>query len=629
MLRTEPMAKIRMVFLQEDKKKVIDNLHEMGILDFRKSRLSLMDDSPLPYAQEIYFLLVRLEGALKLLTKQKQPKAVEELPLQELLEKAREMSEGIAQEINETVQENNELRQKLQELIYAEKISKDLASAKINFTKLESRHAKLEVYEGNEKEAIKLHEKLARERWASTKVISKGKEAVIVVVFDKEREQEIAKVIQNGKLKLQKINLSAKYLNEDMTSDLLAEKLENEISETKEKLEKTKKRIERISKAHYWEIAGIVELLHIELERANASLMFKKTEKTSILEGWIPEKKLEEFKRTMHEKLRGRLNIELVKDDELAPTLLGRKGALKAFDYAVEFFSIPRSDEIDPTWPFIFSFLIFYGFMVSDAGYGILSFILATFICKITNPEGMAYNGAKLWQIGAISAIVFGILTNQYFGLGLNQYFLPFRGIEWTKNIVTFLIAAVVIGLIEVSIGLSFGFVNKIKKGEKKKAYGKLFGIAMLVLGSLYIYGALFKGFGGSETLALGVGAAVSLALAIYLGGSEGAEVMSLISHTLSYSRLVGFGLTSVLIAYLIDMAFTPTLAHGILVFVALVLIFLVMHTLNMIVSIFEGIIQGLRLNVVEFFTKFYTGGGVKYAPFAVKRMLTKKKVSK
>lgn len=264
--------------------------------------------------------------------------------------------------------------------------------------------------------------------------------------------------------------------------------------------------------------------------------------------------------------------------------------------------------------------------MVSDVGYGIASFLFATWVTKKTNPKGMTYNAARLWQIGAIPAIIFGIITNQYFGFRLDQYFLPFSGIDWMKNLPYFLIAAILLGLAEIGIGLIFGFINKYRHGEKKKAYSKLFGLFMMVFGTMYVMGAFFNMFNSFQTLAFGISAALFLFASAFLAGKEGPEVMSVITHILSYARLMGFGVTSVIIAYLIDMAFTPTLSHGILMFVLFAVIFVALHMANMIVGIFEGIVQGVRLNVVEFFSKFFIGGGIKFKPFEVERTFTKVK---
>ncbi|MGC8629131.1 MAG: V-type ATP synthase subunit I [Candidatus Micrarchaeia archaeon] len=625
MLRTEPMKKIRAVFLEEDKKKVIDTLHNMSIIEFRKSGLSLIDDSPLPYYQDIYELLVKFEGALRLMPKQKPRQKFEQPSLQELLKQAKGMKE--VDKLYELNSVQKELLEEKKELSYALYLAKGFSCLNVNLSRLKSENAKIEAYAINPKFENML-ENLGREKGIAVSKCTNANETFVLIAYLKgeEKSKKVYELV--NKVKAKQLDLNAKYLDLDKKAKDLAGILQNKLARIEQQLAENARQIQSIEK-QYAKIAAIVEMLHIELDRANASAMFKKTDKTSIIEGWIPEKRFPEFEKGVYRATKGRAHIETLQSNELAPTLLGRKGALKSFDYAVEFFSTPRSDELDPTWVFLFSFLIFYGFMVSDVGYGILSFLLATWICKITDPDGIAYNAAKIWQIGALPAIVFGVVTNQYFGLALNQYFMPFgfKGISWDKNMIGFLLFGILLGMIQIMIGLAFGFINKYRRNEKKKAFGKLAGMLMLVFGSLFVYGAFFKALPGKATSIFGIFSAVSLVLAIALSGREGVEVMSIITHTLSYSRLMGFGITSVMIAYLINMAFLPTLSHGVLVFVILVLAFLSFHTMNMIVSIFEGIVQGIRLNVVEFFTKFYTGGGIKFRPFGYKRMLTKEKM--
>lgn len=86
----------------------------------------------------------------------------------------------------------------------------------------------------------------------------------------------------------------------------------------------------------------------------------------------------------------------------------------------------------------------------------------------------------------------------------------------------------------------------------------------------------------------------------------------------------MGFGLASVMLALLIDKTFTPSLSAGVPAFVLTSLIFIILHFVNMLLGTFEGLVQGVRLNFVEFFSKFYTGGGIKFKPFYYKRSYTR-----
>jgi V/A-type H+-transporting ATPase subunit I len=145
-----------------------------------------------------------------------------------------------------------------------------------------------------------------------------------------------------------------------------------------------------------------------------------------------------------------------------------------------------------------------------------------------------------------------------------------------------------------------------------------------VVSGTLAISGGLFHVLGSSMTLASAAIAIISLIATMILSGDEAGEITSLISHPLSYIRIMGFALAGVVLAFLIDMAFTPKLSMGIPLFILYFAIFIVLHFLNMIVSMFEGAVQGARLNIIEFFTKFYKGGGVRFMPLSSKRVYTK-----
>jgi V/A-type H+-transporting ATPase subunit I len=321
---------------------------------------------------------------------------------------------------------------------------------------------------------------------------------------------------------------------------------------------------------------------------------------------------------------KGGYYIEHLATDELAPTLMNRPKMLQPFDYMVNFISVPRSDEIDPAIPFMISFPIFYGLMVSDVGYGVLSFLFAWYIITITDPEGLVSNTAKIWRLSAISAIFFGFISNQYFGLALNQYFTSFVGFDWFRSIPMLLAVSIIFGLVQVVAGLIIGFLNKYKH-NRKIAFGRLTSAVLVVTGAIAIAGGVFHASSNSTLIYASAGIAIAMLIAtLALSGEEAGEVTNLISHPLSYARLMGFGLASVVLAFLIDKAFTPTLSGGIPWFIISLVLFMVLHFLNMIVSMFEGAVQGARLNFIEFFTKFYAGGGIKFKPFASKRVYTK-----
>ena len=261
--------------------------------------------------------------------------------------------------------------------------------------------------------------------------------------------------------------------------------------------------------------------------------------------------------------------------------------------------------------------------MLSDVGYGLLSLAFVTYVAKITNPEGLVHNTAKIWQLTSISAIIFGVLSNQYLGVGLNQYFIPwFHGFNWFSNVTSLIVITILFGIIQVCLGLMLGFFNNMKHGHRKHALAKLFSVGVVILGTIAVSGAFFGIFSSDVTIAAAVGSVLSIIGIVASNPGEATEITSLVTHPLSYSRIMGFGLASVIIGFLIDKAFMPSLSQGPFI-VLYIIIFLVLHFLNMILGIFEGAVQAVRLNFIEFYTKFYTGSGIKFNPFAYRRVNT------
>ncbi len=388
---------------------------------------------------------------------------------------------------------------------------------------------------------------------------------------------------------------------------------------------KIDKLLEKIGSEHYFDIAGLAEMLQIEYERSQISSSFKNTLHTFIVEGWIPKRRLGELNKRLDNVTKQNFVLEEVNDGEVEPTMMSRPKAFSPFDYLVGFYSLPRSDEIDPTWLFIASFVIFYGMMVSDFGYGVLSLIFATVLIKKFPEEGLLNSVAKVWQLASVPIMIFGILSNQFFGFTL----APFNKImifDWTNNVPALIAITILMGIAQVIIGLAIGFVNKYRHHEYKLAITKITSIIVVVTGTIAIAGGLF-GYMSSYAMPAAIVAIVSSVVTVALSGIEAVEFMSLVSQPLSYTRIFGFGLASIILAALIDKAFTPTFTGsivGVIMFVVVAALFVLLHSMNMLLSIFEGMVQATRLNFVEFFTKFYTGGGEKFSPYHFTRRYTK-----
>jgi V/A-type H+-transporting ATPase subunit I len=617
MFRTAKMAKIRIIGLKSDKSAIIRFLHSEGCLDVRKPAVELADDVANPTDVALNELLLKVTAGMKKIGKPpkgSKPGHYQRAATPEAL-MAEVNSDRELTEVFSTEEKMAAIGEQLKALAYPEKIAEYFSGIDINFSSLQSEKLEFKAFTISTSKLVLLKKALSGFK-SGYELVTKKLEAgntLVFMAYDK-RLTELEEVI--SRLRREEINLKVPHIAGTPAG------LKHYVSGLKEDLLKKMAELKAAQAAlapSYWKLAFYRKALREELDKALIPSKFKSTENLFVVEGWVPEKKYDKLKTDFAAFTKGVSNLEKVKTSELPPSLLTRPGFLKPFDYIIEFFSIPRSDEIDPTWIYIVCAPLFYGFLVSDVGYGILSLLLATGLTKITAKDGLLYNVSRIWQLSSVSVIFFGFLANQYFGFQLNQYFTTFQGFDWIKNPFPVILVALLFGITQVCIGLIFSFVNNIHHGHKLHAISKITSILFIVFGAIAVAGAFFSAFSGTVTEISGAIAILGAVATAALSGKEALEITNLISHPLSYIRLFGFGLAGLVLAMLINMGFTPTLSHGIVVFILLLIMFIVLHFLNMILAIFEGIVQASRLNFIEFFSKFYKGGGVKFAPFGSK----------
>ncbi|MDE1855371.1 MAG: hypothetical protein KGH57_03595 [Candidatus Micrarchaeota archaeon] len=621
------MQKIRIVGLQSQKGRIIAELHRLGVIDIRKSALSIEDDKPGESLPSVSELVVRYNSAISILSKHMKKgsqaghhakeKQSQLEPLMKTASRLQAVNDTIALDERKTALEGD-----ISRLDTETKTITLFLDSGIDFSQLRSETLDFAAFLLSRGTRGKAQKHIAAMRHNCEVIENRVKGGLVVFVAYK--KDEVSTIDEFAHLNgVKEIDISSERF--DSTPEKVLAELSKTRKEEELELKSAVAKLEEHAAKDYNHIASVLEMLSVEAERASVSISFKRTESTFAAEGWIEKKKLPEVSAQVSRVTGDHFVIEELEDGELAPTLVSRPRFFRPFDNLMEFFSLPRSDELDPTWIFIIAFPIFYGLMVSDVGYGIASFVFAWLIAAKTEPDSLMNSVAKIWQISSVAIIVFGFLSNQYFGFGLNQYLVPgFTGFDWLKNTPIILAATVIFGIAQVVVGLLFGFVNSNSHGHRKLAFARLTSIAAVVTGTVAVGGALFGLFSPAITdVAAGLGI-LSVVATVALSGIEATEVVSLISHPLSYARIMGFGLASVILALLIDKTFTPSLAAGILPFLLTSVIFILLHFVNMILGIFEGLVQGARLNFVEFFSKFYTGGGVKFKPFFYRRRYTK-----
>lgn len=382
--------------------------------------------------------------------------------------------------------------------------------------------------------------------------------------------------------------------------------------------------LDEISSRHYSKLACFREMLEMESAKAAAALMFKRTKSTCIIEGWVPARDEREMRDALESGLSGKCTIERVRTKEEQPTYYRVPWPLSSFNYLVNLYSTPRNDELNPAWFLMISFPVLYGLMVNDAGYGLVSLLISIVIARRTGRQGMLHNMANVWLLASAFAILFGLVSDQFFGFQIDRYIFPtYHAFDWTANIKTVIAASVLIGIAQISIGLCLGIWNNMVRRRPRYAAAKALLLITLVSGAVAVSGLLFHAVSHGTAVESAVISVLSMMLLLAVNASQWGRLIDMIVYPISYVRIMGFGFASILLASIINDAFTPDIHSGVGVFALYVVIFVALHMLNMAMSTLEGAIQSVRLNFLEFFEEFYTGKGTKYAPFSYARAYT------
>jgi V/A-type H+-transporting ATPase subunit I len=321
----------------------------------------------------------------------------------------------------------------------------------------------------------------------------------------------------------------------------------------------------------------------------------------------------------------------------------------------MDVYSRPKYTEVDPTLMISIVFPLFFGLIVGDVGYGLIFLAMALGLRKFLKGEA----GEQLLAVlrnASISTIFFGIIFSEFLGFAIpgwnpviySRHLMSEHG-GHGPNIPELMVLSIWIGIVHLTLGRILGMYNHAQQdhGHHRTLavmanFGWLavmWGIIIAIWSSAAI--PLMPNLTGLPVIVsilnIGhiIGGVLILMGIIFIARENVLEVIELptiVSHVLSYARIVAVGLSGVAIAMVvnymsIEMFINPALENFTIVSIVMILvglgIFLFGHLLNIALSILGGGLHSIRLHYVEFFTKFYKGGGQKYIPFGMKRRFT------
>lgn len=370
------------------------------------------------------------------------------------------------------------------------------------------------------------------------------------------------------------------------------------------------------------ELSCYYDYLTIERDKKQVVSSLARTGRSFLLEGWIKEKDLPDLEKKLSASC-DTVTVMAGEPDphERVPVALENKPAVSPFEFITRLYGLPHERGIDPTFALTPFFIAFFGICMSDAGYGlIIAAIVGTFLWKVKMSASARHFFVIMLYCG-ISTMFFGALIGTWFG-GL----IPLEPLFFnaTKEPITMLLYCLGIGVFHIFVGLGIAFYRNVRDGKT------LDGIFDQLFWMLFIGGLLLFAIPGMDDPAKIIAAAAGAGLILTQGRAKkgvvmkfGSGIFSLYGITgylgdvLSYSRLLALGLATSVIGMAIN-TIAGLFAGSVPGAVLMTIIYIAGHTFNLVINLLGAFVHTIRLQYLEFFSRFYESGGRPFKPFAV-----------
>lgn len=630
MLNPVRMQKVRIIALKSVLSLLIKKLHELGLVEISVSNYEKLEKGrPLDYFDQVSKELVRIRAIKGMLENKEvkvEPKIIEN-PLEEAQTVTLDQTLKIIGERKEKA--NQELAQCKEEL---KKLQLFSGFNDIDFSKLETKTLTylFGIIATNKEKLVRLRSELeAKVKTYSIATSESGGQTLVLIIYPRAQPiDEIVSLVGLSRVEVPK-TLGMVYHT--------IERLRKSIAEKQREIIECNNEILIISKKHYAHIASLEYTLSIEADRAEIASRFNFTVAAAIIEGWAKQEDLQKLEHAIAQ-LENKAALEKIEAShhEMPPIVLQNPDIASPFQFITERYSLPNYYEIDPSIIFLITIPLLYGMIVGDVIYGIISVFIALFFMRKFPKSYIMKNVSKLWLYSSIPSVLFGLLFDEW--AGFNHFHLLEILEKWgiidlasfgihgplydfhlsrAHNLPAVIGLSLIIGLLHLALGFILGAINEWHH-SKKHALAKIAWLGVEIGGTLVVTTFMFGMFPENVGQLGGGLLGVSVIGLIFTEGVMGIlELPGFAGNVLSYARIAAIGVVGVILAEIINEFLIPLPQQGIIALILLPL-FLILHAANTFIAMFEALIQGGRLNIIEFKLKFMKGGGKLFKPFAL-----------
>lgn len=385
-----------------------------------------------------------------------------------------------------------------------------------------------------------------------------------------------------------------------------------------------------------------VDYLQMRIDKYHALEELAFTDETFVLTGYIPEKYATSIEKEICGKYDAAICFSDPGEDEDVPVLLENSRFSEPVEGITEMYALPGKKDVDPTPVMSFFYYLFFGMMLSDAGYGIVMVVATVIALKKFKLSEKMRKALTMFRNCGISTIIFGALFGSWFGDIVQVVGREFFGVNigslalWFEPIddpIRLLLYSFALGIAHLFLGVGVSFKMKWDEGRKLDAFLDTVPVYLTILGvcpaaasiltdvpSMLINIGLCVAVIGVVSLVLTAGRGSKSIFGKFFGGLYALynTATGYLSDILSYSRLLALGLATGSIAGVINLI--GTMPENLVVkAILLVVVFFVGHTANLAINLLGAYVHTDRLQFVELFSKFYEGGGRAFDPFGVK----------
>lgn len=363
----------------------------------------------------------------------------------------------------------------------------------------------------------------------------------------------------------------------------------------------------------------------VRINREEGRSRLLDTEKTFLLEGWVPAEKWPELESQLKNypcawELRDPTEEEYPK----VPVKLKNNWFTRPLSMVTEMYSLPAYNGLDPNPLMAPFFILFYGIMMADMGYGLLMMIASVVVLKKSRPRAGMHNFFALLGLCGVSTFIMGAVTGGFFGDFIPQllklinpestfvWFWPtlFTPLEDTMMI---LVGAMALGFVQILVGMAISFVKKLRRGQVMDAIWEevtwwvvFAGLALAILGVTNLMIIL----GGVMVVAGPILTEKGFGKITGIFGSLYNHVTGYFGDILSYSRLMALMLAGSVIAQVFNTL--GAIPGNVVIFI---IISMLGNALNFALNLLGCYVHDLRLQCLEYFNKFYEDGGKPFRP--------------